>query len=205
MNRVEIKQEAKKILEDNIFNIWKPILVSMLFAFIYSLLLIYLGIDENHEYYLFYEFIFSLFTIPLSVGEVYYMLNLVRKKDYEVKNVFKFYGDFVFVVCVNLLIGIIVFSGTILLIIPGIIASLMFVMTNYIIADGSSGIINTLKRSKDMMKGYKSDYLMFCLSFSGWIILSLFTFGIALIYVVPYVIISQALYYDKLKQIKEKY
>ena len=204
MNRVEIKQEAKKILEDNIFNIWKPILVSMLFAFIYSLLLIYLGIDENHEYYLFYEFIFSLFTIPLSVGEVYYMLNLVRKKDYDVKNVFKFYGDFVFVVCVNLLIGIIVFSGTILLIIPGIIASLMFVMTNYIIADGSSGIINTLRQSKDMMKGYKSDYLMFCLSFSGWIILSLFTFGIALIYVVPYVIISQALYYDKLKQIKEK-
>jgi len=205
MNRVEIKQEAKKILEDNIFNIWKPILVSMLFAFIYSLLLIYLGIDENHEYYLFYEFIFSLFTIPLSVGEVYYMLNLVRKKDYEVKNVFKFYGDFVFVVCVNLLIGIIVFSGTILLIIPGIIASLMFVMTNYIIADGSSGSINTLRKSKDMMKGYKSDYLMFCLSFSGWIILSLFTFGIALIYVVPYVIISQVLYYDKLKQIKVKY
>lgn len=39
------------------------------------------------------------------------------------------------------------------------------------------------------------------LSFFGWYLLCALTFGIALVYVAPYVSVSEALYYEELKKI----
>ena len=62
--------------------------------------------------------------------------------------------------------------------------------------------MEVIKESKRMMDGYKWDYFVFGLSFIGWILLVVITFGIAAIYVMPYMTVAQAMYYDELKAIK---
>ena len=47
-------------------------------------------------------------------------------------------------------------------------------------------------------KCYKWGYFTFELSFIGWILLIGFTFGIAMIWVMPFILIAQTLYYDEL-------
>ena len=47
------------------------------------------------------------------------------------------------------------------------------------------------------------DYFVFELSFFGWILLGLVTFGIAYIWVVPYMEVDNVMYYEELKKLKK--
>ena len=58
--------------------------------------------------------------------------------------------------------------------------------------------IETLKKAKKLMKGYKMNYFVFKLSFIGWNILAILTFGILYIWLVPYMVIAKTMYYDNL-------
>jgi uncharacterized membrane protein len=49
------------------------------------------------------------------------------------------------------------------------------------------------------MKGHKCDFFIFQLSFIGWYLLVGLTFGIMSIYVIPYVQIATANFYQALK------
>lgn len=72
----------------------------------------------------------------------------------------------------------------------------------YIVAASKETITgyDSLEVSKALMKGYKWDYFVLELSFFLWYLLSLVTFGVALIYVIPYVSITRALYFMELKR-----
>ena len=63
---------------------------------------------------------------------------------------------------------------------------------------------DTLSASQKMMKGYKWDYCTFMFSFIGWIILGAFTFGILYTWLIPYMNVAEALYYEKLKEKTDK-
>ena len=99
---------------------------------------------------------------------------------------------------------IIIGLWTLLFIIPGIIASFSYVMVVYLIAEDDIDGMNTLRKSANMMNGYKMDYFVFSLSFILWILSVIFTFGLTIIYVGPYITISQTLYYEELKKINKK-
>ena len=89
---------------------------------------------------------------------------------------------------------------SLLLIIPGIIAAISYTMVFYLCVDKKDlDALETISESKKMMKGYKMDYFIFKLSFIGWILLIPFTLGLILIWLVPYVVIADALFYDKLQ------
>lgn len=53
--------------------------------------------------------------------------------------------------------------------------------------------------SMDMMDGHKTDYIIFVLSFIGWIFLGLFTAGILYLWLIPYIGVSTVNFYDKIK------
>ncbi len=55
--------------------------------------------------------------------------------------------------------------------------------------------LSTIKKSKYMMNGFKKDLFMLYLSFVGWLLLSLLTFGILLIWVAPYIKMSETIFY----------
>ena len=83
-----------------------------------------------------------------------------------------------------------------LFIIPGIIASYSYAMTDYILAENPELTAKeAIERSKDMMEGNR--WRLFCLeiSFVGWGILSLLTLGIGSLWLTPYMEASMAAFY----------
>ena len=94
-----------------------------------------------------------------------------------------------------------IFLWTLLLIIPGIIASFRYAMAFFIIADDEDcGPLEAIRRSKEMMKGNK--WKFFCLHwrFVGWALLAtFFTFGLGYLWLVPYMQTSFAKFYEDVK------
>lgn len=143
-------------------------------------------------------------SIAFLVFGVYkYLLNLIRGKKVEFNDIFIYKKDWLKLFGISLVATILINLGTIL-IIPGIILELAYGMMYYVYADKEGNLKETLSGSRELMKGYKWDYFTFIFSFIGWVFLIGFTFGIAVIWVIPYLLIAQTLYYEKLKNIKEK-
>ena len=101
----------------------------------------------------------------------------------------------------SLWMGLFVFLWSLLLIIPGIIKSISYSMTPYILADCPNvKARDALKLSMRMMNGHKWEYFVMGLSFLGWILLSALTLGIlSVFYVDPYMRSSFAEYYLELR------
>ena len=190
MDRVEIKEEAKRIVKTNKWNIWKPFLVLAGISFIISIIIAVIGnvagLDAETTSSI-AESVASLVLLPVTVGILGYVLKLVRGQEFSLDDMKKYYPLFVKILVLDILVSVFVFLWSLLLIIPGIIAALSYSMVYYILID-----------NEDMMKGYKLDWFIFNLSFIGWFILTPFTLGLLLIWLYPYVIVAEALYYDKL-------
>jgi len=101
---------------------------------------------------------------------------------------------------VYFLMTIIIFIGIILLVVPGIILSFMFSQAFYILAnDNSKSVIDCLKESAAMMKGYKFDFFVLSLSFLGWLLLGAIPLFIGLLWVIPYMQVTMASFHLKVK------
>ncbi|MCQ2511271.1 MAG: DUF975 family protein [Lachnospiraceae bacterium] len=91
----------------------------------------------------------------------------------------------------NFLLGILksvfIFLWTMLFIIPGFVKMYSYAMTEYLMArDKNLTAMEAIKTSRELMHGNKMRLFMLNLSFIGWILLTIVTFGIAAIYVKPY-------------------
>lgn len=76
------------------------------------------------------------------------------------------------------------------------ILSLFFALSYYLLLDyPEMGAMDALKLSANLMKGNKGRYIYISLSFIGWIILSVFTLGIALFWIEPYINATRACFY----------
>ena len=85
---------------------------------------------------------------------------------------------------------------TLLFIIPGIIASYNYALTDYILAENPELTTKeALELSKKMMYGHR--FRLFCLEFSfiGWVFLCVLSLGIGLIWLLPYTEAAKAAFY----------
>jgi uncharacterized membrane protein len=95
---------------------------------------------------------------------------------------------------------IFVLLWTLLLIIPGIIMAIAYSQTFYIIADDKNITpMDAIRKSVRLMNGYKGKYFLFCLRFLGWAILCLFTLGIGFLFLIPYMRVCFAKFYEDIK------
>lgn len=77
--------------------------------------------------------------------------------------------------------------------------SLTFILTNYIMYDQKElGIVATMKRSAELMKGQRWNCFVLLLSFLGWYLLAAITCTIAVLWIAPYVEMTMANFYDDL-------
>ena len=98
------------------------------------------------------------------------------------------------------MMGALVAVGFILLIIPGIIAALMFSQVFFIMGeDKEIQAYDALVDSLNMMKGYKWKLFKICLRLFGLSILCIFTLGIGFIWLSPYQNVVFATFYDDIK------
>ena len=83
--------------------------------------------------------------------------------------------------------GLFTVLWSLLLVIPGIVKSVAYSMTPYILMDQPEiSATDALKKSMAMTDGYKWNIFLFDLSFIGWMLLSIITFGIVgIFYVFP--------------------
>ncbi len=137
---------------------------------------------------------------PLQLGLVLFMMEVVRKGKGEFGTGFKGFNNFGASFIAGLLMTVFICLWTLLLYIPGIIAAFRYSMTFYILADNPelSGY-DAIKKSKEMMVGHKWELFVLLLSFFWWYILGIITFGLAYIYVQPYIDATMVNYYEKLK------
>ena len=199
MDRKAIKAEAKEKIKGNLWTIWKPILVLALISGVLGGIIGAITKDPESAAASTLSLVAELALMPISVGLVAYMLKFTRGQKPELNEIFGFYKNFFPILAVTLLVGFFTGLATIAFIIPGIIVALMLSMSLYLMADGETDIFGVLKKSKDMMNGHKWEFFVFQLSFIGWILLVGITFGIAAIYVIPYMQVAECIYYDKLK------
>ena len=88
-----------------------------------------------------------------------------------------------------------------LLIIPGIVKAFSYAMAPYILADNPELTAReSLNESKRIMDGHKFDLFVLQLSFFWWYILGSITFGIAYVYVIPYINATTANFYNSIKE-----
>lgn len=98
------------------------------------------------------------------------------------------------------LICLYVMLWTILLVIPGIIKGYSYAMASYISIDNEElSAEECVQRSIKMMQGHKMQLFLLDLSFFGWVLLSILTLGIGLLWLAPYQETAHIKFYEDLK------
>ena len=140
--------------------------------------------------------VFSMVASVISVGYAKFNLDLIDKKEINIKTLFIYFPQIIRTFVTSLLVSIYVLLWTLLFIIPGIIASYSYAMVPYILAENPSlKASEVLTESRRMMKGNR--WRLFCLeiSFIGWMILCIFTLGIGNLFLNPYMSAARADFY----------
>jgi uncharacterized membrane protein len=141
---------------------------------------------------------------PMLVGISGFYLSLARKQDAQLVQIFDGIKRFWTCLGAYLLMAVFVLLWMLLLIVPGIIAALSYSMTCYIIAENESiGPLEAITKSKEMMKGNKWKFFCLGLRFLGWNLLCILTLGIGFLWLLPYMGVAFARFYDDLKPVAE--
>ncbi len=152
------------------------------------------------------SFIMTLITVGIS----FTFLDVIRngkEKEMKFKDAFSIFNgnDFVPVFLINLLTYLFTFFWSLLFFIPGVIKYYSYSQSNFIYKDLSThkdvrtmGATSFISESRSLMKGHKARLFFLDLSFIGWYLLGGLTFGIALLWVYPYVTATKAAFYNDL-------
>lgn len=136
---------------------------------------------------------------PVRLGNCKYLLNQHDRREKSFGDLFSMFSHFGNGFLLQLLTWLYTFLWSLLLVIPGIVASYRYAMAPFIMAEHpemSAG--EAINESKHMMYGHK--WALFCLDFSfiGWAILSALTLGIGSLFLNPYTSAARAAFYRNL-------
>lgn len=223
-NRQEIKEKGKNIFKANY---WKAVGASLVMLFLngafnssrankakedFSQVEQSFSLDQMMMFvtgvlfvWLFAIVLAILFSVflknPLKIGTTRMILNLKDNKAEfsDILSVFR--NSYTNVVLIVFLKDLFIGLWTLLLIVPGIIKSYEYRMVDYILAENPEiSREEAFARSREMMDGNKWDAFVFDLSFLGWHILGMITFGLVeIFYAAPYHFTSNAELYETLK------
>lgn len=147
-----------------------------------------------------------LIVPPLVYGYNVVLLELHREnKLVEVTRLFDGFSDFGRIGGTMILMQLYTVLWMLLLMIPGIVKSYSYALTPYILKDRPELKFNAaIEESMRMMNGYKMKLFLLDLSFIGWILLTMLTFGIGLLFLNPYMSVSRIAFYEDLKAEQER-
>lgn len=144
-----------------------------------------------------------LITGPMMLGIATFSLTLSRNQDAKLEQIFEGFKNFGTALTAYVLMVIFIFLWMLLLIIPGIIRAIAYSQVFYIIAeDPSISAMDALRKSKEMMYGYKWKYFFLGIRFMGWALLCILTLGIGFLWLTPYMQVSYANFYEDIKDNK---
>ena len=144
--------------------------------------------------------IFSHLLNPMSWGVTITFLEVSRGMKVNYGNLTKGYHDFTRIFLTILLKGIYTLLWSLLLIIPGIVKSYSYAMTEFVLVDRPDLAYNeAIEESMRLMQGNKWRLFVLDLSFLGWALLCILTLGIGYLFLAPYMEVAHAHFYADLK------
>lgn len=146
----------------------------------------------------------TLISLPLAAGYTHHILFESRKKDTSVGFLMHGFKMTFKTVAIGLLTSLAVAVGSLFLVIPGLILSLMFSLSVMVLLDDpDKGAIACMKESARLMSGHKWRLFKLYFSFILWMIAanlvsSLLGVPLLNIYLTPYINLSVANFYNEL-------
>ncbi len=135
----------------------------------------------------------------VELGHKQFYINLVNGRDVSVATLFSRFTIIFKAFGLRVVMSVFVFLWSLLLVIPGIIAGYSYSMAPYLMAENPDmGIMEAISESKRLMKGQKLNLFLLQLSFIGWLFLGALTFGIGMLFVVPYMTAAETAFYLEL-------
>lgn len=226
----ELKALAREQLKGKFAVPMGAVVITMLISTVASIITsLFLDESSTTSLIIYYliSFILSLLTAVLSMGLIKFFMNFCRGQNYQIGNIFWGFmnhpdkviiatlllslimlallipGIILFVayaVIQNTLIFVVALFVTIIGLVGMIIASLMYGMVYYILADeASDSAIEALRISRKMMQGHKGRLFYLQISFVGWYLLSILSCFIALLWIEPYMMCTTTYFYIDLK------
>lgn len=148
----------------------------------------------------FIPFLSLLIAGPLAVGVAIFSLNFARDENPKINNIFDGFQNFGKAIGAYLLMILGIMIGFLLLIVPGFILAIGLSQTFFILADDPDiGIMDALQKSWSMMDGHKFDLFVLGLRFIPWAFLCIFTLGIGLLWLMPYMQVTFAKFYNSIR------
>ncbi len=137
-------------------------------------------------------------TIIISIGLVKIALRFCDNEKGRFSDLFSQYRLFFKYLFASILYFLIVWGGSVLLIIPGIIWGIKFWFYNYFVVDKKAGSIEALKRSSLITKGVKWDLFVFFLALIGINLLGALCLLVGLFATIPTTMVALAFVYRRL-------
>lgn len=173
--------------------------------------------------------VFLIITYPLVFGYITFFANVARNNDPKLKDIWAGFrkGNFLRSIVIDFLISLCIALATVLdiqceylfvingigiasvgylilmllLLIPEIILLLAVSMRHYVAIDNPEmSAFKCIRESRRLMKGHKRQLFCLEMSFIGWIFVSVFTFGILLIWIIPWIEEAKAVFYNGIKE-----
>ena len=140
---------------------------------------------------------FLLFGV-VWISYLSFFLPIARNKKVRVNTLFSEFKRYEFYTMVYLQFLLKLIIGTIIFIIPGLIAKYRYQLVPFVIADNPNitNPADALNKCKILMEGNKWRFFTLQMSFIGWWFLSVLTFGIGFLWLVPYMNVTFAKLYD---------
>lgn len=140
-----------------------------------------------------------LVSLPLAYGFTIMLLNVVRGSDVQLDTMGEGFKDYGRILGTMLLSSVYQFLWALLLIVPGIIKGYSYALTPYLLKDHPELKFNAaIEESMRLMSGNKMRLFLLDLSFIGWFLLGIITFGIAFLWITPYWNTARAAFYEDL-------
>ncbi len=136
---------------------------------------------------------------PFLLGMAGIAFKVLDNIEFDVKNLFDGFERFSDALVLYLVNNLFIFLWSLLFVVPGIIKYYEYSMSYYILLENPEMKHQEARRaSMKIMDGNKGRLFCLHLSFVGWFILSAFTLGILLLWVVPYMETAQAAFYREI-------
>lgn len=228
MSTAELKQEAKEALRGRwkqaiLLNLIPTLLTMGVLLFAAVSGMIWFSINEVTKEELItviaknfaddgsFSLIASIISAIFMSGISWTYLDLIRRERTTIeplKDAFRgFQGMFMGgVILLALLFNIFTSLWMILFLIPGIVKSYAYSQCYFIYYDQiqhtgkKPKVLDTITASRQLMRGQKGRLFWLDITFFGWYILSGVTFGIAYLWVAPYVSATRAAFYEDLQK-----
>ncbi len=205
-SRIDYKNQAKQLMQGKYTNVIVIFIIISLIGGVFTAPTaansMGAGVDAGGS---FLSNILNLVTLVLSAAFAYgtakMFIGVTRDENPDLQNILLsgFKENFVRNLICYFLTTLYTFLWALLFIIPGIIKAYAYSMNFYLLnKEPELDAQAAITKSKEYTKGYKADLFVLHLSYIGWYILSIFTFGILLLWVVPKVQTATMLYFDEI-------